>query len=488
MYRKNEKSQLRDKKASPQKSIPTPMMKSTQHLPPYTLFAQSIDETPSSIDQPTSDSSISSKEDLGKVDESSQALSLASSKRGDIKGNVKKKSSSLKEEEDFEEKTDVPTERQSYTSSRGDILDIRKNQKRVPILSVAPAIRRPDPISEIRQIATELRKSSWSDELKNQLFCLGNVSLRKESYFEQTKDSNNCVKEFFKTLVQQKEILNEVENLLHQKQQYLSSGNDNVWPGCITFLTCTLYDKNVCFIALSRDSHGGDKKLLDLLDNLAKDLNKYQKARNSKYFYAVVMDTSKSFKRIINALSRNTRTCAEYDMGSLLSKLYMEYGASLQIEGCSNAFLFNYKKETEVEYQKDMRGRTLAKVSVRDDYNASVNKRSKNVELAIGFGQKVTLIPCCSVCQNNKWVFLAALINFQQEGEKFRQVQGNNDIIPQNTTGLEQTPATEKKSRRLSSGINGLTGISMFGFLSVVNQDLIEQEKDDGVEPIPVYS
>uniref|UniRef100_UPI0032208969 hypothetical protein n=1 Tax=Legionella sp. TaxID=459 RepID=UPI0032208969 len=108
------------------------------------------------------------------------------------------------------------------------------------------------------------------------------------------------------------------------------------------------------------------------LDELAKDLNNGQKGRQSKYSYAVMMQTSKSFKGIMYELTGKTRTCAEYDFGSLLSALYEEFGKRLKVDGCVNAFLFNYEKETEIQYKKDMRGRTMTTVTVRDNYNSSV--------------------------------------------------------------------------------------------------------------------
>ncbi|KTD24411.1 hypothetical protein [Legionella maceachernii] len=375
------------------------------------------------------------------------------------------------------------------SASHSDVLSIRGYHQRVRFYSTAPVSRKVDPLEPIRQMAIELNSGQLSMELQERVDNLGNVSFRPDSYFEQTKDSRDCVREFFKFLLLRKEILEEIEKCIQSKQKYLSKGEEDVWPGCISFVTSTLDDKNVCFVALSRDAQGSDEKLLQLLDELAKDLNNGQKGRQSKYCYAVMMQTSKSFKGIMYELTGKTRTCAEYDFGSLLSALYEEFGKRLKVDGCVNAFLFNYEKETEIQYKKDMRGRTMATVTVRDNYNSSVKKRTNNNELAIQGNQKVTLIPCCSVCQHNKSSFLATLISFQEEGEKFRQIQRGSDILQEIETASERVSVSEKKSKRLSIGINDLKGTSMNGFLTSINSSLmLKQEEDDESQAIPVYS
>ncbi|WP_347252538.1 hypothetical protein, partial [Legionella sp.] len=114
---------------------------------------------------------------------------------------------------------------------------------------------------------------------------------------------------------------------------------------------------------------------------------------------------------------------------------------------------------------------------------------TNNNELAIQGNQKVTLIPCCSVCQYNKSSFLATLISFQEEGEKFRQIQRGSDILQEIETASERVSVSEKKSKRLSIGINDLKGTSMNGFLTSINSSLmLKQEEDDESQAIPVYS
>ncbi|ARG97704.1 hypothetical protein [Legionella micdadei] len=379
--------------------------------------------------------------------------------------------------------------RPAYPSSPSDVLSIRGYHRRVRFYSTAPVSQRIDPLAEIRQIAVELECADWSRELQERVSSLGSVSFKTDSYFVQTKDSRDCVREFFKFLIQRKEILKEIEKCIQSKQKFLSNGEEDVWPGCISFVTSMLDDKSVCFVALSRDANGSDTKLLKLLDELAKDLNLGQRGRQGKYCYAVVMETSRSFKTIMQGLTGKTRTCAEYDFGSLLSKLYVEYGKRLKVEGCSNAFLFHYEQETEIQYKKDMRGRTMTNVTVRDTYNSSVRRRAGNTEISIVGGQKVTLIPCCSVCQHNKSNFFAVLISFQEEGEKFRQIQRESDILQETEVASEQSSASEKKSKRLSTGITGLKGNSMNSFLTNVSPSLMmKQEEDDESQEILVYS
>jgi hypothetical protein len=391
----------------------------------------------------------------------------------------------------------------------GNLLAPNRFHQRMPIRQVAPPIKvAVDPLEEVRQLSTQIASRNWDYELEKRVANLGNVSPSPNAYFKQTRASNNCVKEFYRYLVIRKEILEEIEKSLASKQKNLHS--NDVWPGCISFITATLNDEKVCFVAVSRaaikkdSSEVPDAKLLELLDELARDLNRGLTARGEEnYRYAVVMDTSQTFKQMIKQLSGSTRTCAEYDFGALLSKLYAEYGQALKVEGCSNAFLFNYSKELEIKYSKGMKGGTIIKETVRDTYNPSVKKRSDNVEVSIQGGHKATLIPCCSVCQSNKSHFIATLISFQEEGEKFRQVQRESAKIeisnldsqeePEAYASEKQDEVTEVKAKvpervakyRLSTGIAELRGLSMGGFLSTIGQSKFEQEEAES-QSIPV--
>ncbi|KTD36731.1 hypothetical protein Lnau_1715 [Legionella nautarum] len=404
-----------------------------------------------------------------------------------------------------------------------DLLAPHRYHRRMPVRQVAPPIKvNVDPLNEIRQLSEQIASRKWNSDLQERIDNLGNVSSSPNAYFQQTRDSSNCVKEVFKYLVLRKEILEEIEKSVASKQENLYL--KDVWPGCISFITATLNNQKVCFIAVSRaaikrnnkssaeKTPAPDEKLLQLLDELAQDLNKGIAGRGKdNYRYAVVMDTSQTFKQMIKQLSGNTRTCAEYDFGALLSKLYSEYGQALKVEGCSNAFLFNYSKELEVKYSKGMKGATIARETVRSTYNSSVKKRSGNIELSIQGGHKATLIPCCSVCQSNKSYFIATLISFQEEGEKFRQMQRESAKLEITDFDSEEAEieeekvsdkdvitdvkaeVTERKAKyRLSTGMVELrkSGISMCGFLNSIgqnNKSNFEQE-DSESHSIPVYN
>lgn len=404
-----------------------------------------------------------------------------------------------------------PKMRSLMRRSPGDFLAPNRFRQRMPVREVAPPIKvAVDPLKEVRQLSTQIASPNWNSSLEKRVANLGNVSPSPNAYFTQTRDSNGCVKEFYKYMIIRKKILEEIEKSLASKQKNLES--NDVWPGCISFITATLNDEKVCFIAVSRaaiknkeSSEVPDAKLLELLDELAQDLNKGLMARGKdNYRYAVVMDTSQTFKQMIKQLSGSTRTCAEYDFGALLSKLYAEYGQALKVEGCSNAFLFNYSKELEVKYSKTMKGATIVKETARDNYNSSVKKRSGNTEVSIQGGHKATLIPCCSVCQSNKSHFIATLISFQEEGEKFRQVQRESAKIEITNLDSEEEPeeeeaeVSEKQEKvtelkdevtqrvakyRLSTGIAELRGLSMGSFLSTIGQSKFEQEE---AEPLSI--
>lgn len=333
--------------------------------------------------------------------------------------------------------------------------NLAPGKKRMTPQQVAPRIKPTvGSINYIKQLSAALDSGTMSDDIREKINNLGNVSESKLSYFDSTRASKACAKEFFGLLVTRKEIMTAIQEGVKGRQDHLNQ--DDVWPGCISFVTAKLNGISVCFVALSRAADKSDTLLLEYIDELAVDLNRGQKARQDEFYYAVVKETSTGFKNTIRAITNNTRTCAEYDFGALLSKIFVECGTSLQVEGCTNAFLFDYAKETEVSYGKTSGGKTIIKTKVLDTYDPSVKKRSDNTELTIKGGKKLTIIPCCQVCQSNKNAFLSTLISSQEEGEQFRRIQQERDTM------------IKKKSKRLSTGIEGYQGASMIGFLGNV--------------------
>lgn len=289
-----------------------------------------------------------------------------------------------------------------------------------------------DALPEIKMLANTLAATNNAYEeldtaTKLSLLQLGNVHLTDDQlYFKESTASKHCAKQFFTLLINTPATLDLVSQHLTSKQDRLSidqGERKKVAPSCISFVTASFPKKpHVCFIAVSRHAGGEDHDLLAALDKIAIQLNKFARARNDIYEYVVVMESSPAFKDIIKSLTSTTRTCAEYDYGALLAKLFSEYGNQLKVEGIVNCALYNFSQKKDLIYKRKGKGQyeVIEKLVSQDNDTVITNNRSKRKLTMKNMPDQheIILMDCCYACKINKNAFMATLVYAAKQGDK----------------------------------------------------------------------
>lgn len=296
---------------------------------------------------------------------------------------------------------------------------------------------------------------------QQQLNELGNVVLQgTRLYFEESKASKDCAKRFFTLLLNDKEAMREIKNQLDNKKKNLQKYDDEkVAASCISFVTADLAGTPVCFIAVSRARKEGkklreDKKLLDELNRIAIQATHYRSIHNDIYTYIVIQEDSSDFKKIIKHETGDTRTCAEYDYGSVLKKLFEQYGTQLRVEGVVNCKMYEFGNTVKYNYSRQMNGQLIArpqKIATAEDKVFTSHKESRKLVLRnMPTHQEIFMMDCCSTCQGNKDAFIAALYCAQQEGKLAQSVQSTSihTFLNQrdSSTAVEKSVSSKRKA------------------------------------------
>ena len=255
-------------------------------------------------------------------------------------------------------------------------------------------------------------------KINGDFYTLGNISNDAKYYFEETNETNACANLFLSNFWANKKNDDLTVENHHEKYTRLNK-NEAIFPSCISFVNATIDDKAYCFIAIS------DIKMLS--DALKKELKifieDYNKKSTGSPEFVLLDGFIWNINTLINFISNNnekyqsSKACSEKYFISLLLKLYLDYGAHLEVTGVGNYRFYPYHKN--IYYGGN-----------RKSPDSAVKPPVKNApRLWLKDGKYTSSIPCCVACQNNKQAVLTLLKAAQEAGQDFlneKNIVSNN--------------------------------------------------------------
>ncbi|MDR3502106.1 MAG: hypothetical protein P4L79_05935 [Legionella sp.] len=218
------------------------------------------------------------------------------------------------------------------------------------------------------QLAFNILKNSHVKSLDNSLLHsqgLGNLTSNPSYYFHQSVKSEQDAMNFLR------EFWSDAQNCTAVKQYHYDSNQQNKYvlndsaPACISFVSTSVSipsqeKSDVCYVALSghKEKHGR-RAIMDRLEAFIDALNKKSET-HYELVYGDIQNYNETLKLLIANSGVNTqKACAEKYFGSLLVKLYYEFGDHFTVDGITNCGFYPFNNTETYGY-----GNTPDKVRV----------------------------------------------------------------------------------------------------------------------------
>ncbi|WP_058535140.1 hypothetical protein [Legionella saoudiensis] len=209
------------------------------------------------------------------------------------------------------------------------------------------------------RLAFNILKNSHVKSLDNSLRHsqgLGNLTSNPSYYFHQSvqseQDAMNFMRKFWSD-AKNCEAVQQYHYDSHQQNKY--AGNDSS-PACISFVSTsvsipTQAKSDVCYVALSGHKYKpGRSGIMKHLDAFIDKLNK-ESTTHYELVYGDIQNYNDTLKLLINNQRVNTtKPCAEKYFGSLLVKLYYEFGEHFTVDGITNCGFYPFNNTEAYGY------------------------------------------------------------------------------------------------------------------------------------------
>jgi hypothetical protein len=286
--------------------------------------------------------------------------------------------------------------------------------------------RKPQMASSYSKFLSHVRHHDFSAEDFSKL---GALSDKPNFYFEESAKCKTLTADFLQAFwnsVDNRELT--VKN--HQKKFNDQGGKEPVSPMCISFINATIKDKDYCFIAISSI----DEATPALLSSLKAFIEEHNKQNTSTEFVLLHGKTG-NFSSLIQSINQKTdkgayKTCAEKYFASCLTKLFLQYGNDIRVNGVVNCDLY--------PFEGDENGQALPYGKQAYALDPTVTPpRTKNGKLVLEDDTIVTTKPCCAACTKNKNAILKIFKAAQSHGAMLLEEPGS---VKRDMERLETSP------------------------------------------------
>jgi hypothetical protein len=213
------------------------------------------------------------------------------------------------------------------------------------------------------QLAFKILMNSHVKSLDNsvrQSQGLGNLTSNPDYYFHQSvkseQDAMNFLREFWSDGQNCKavEVYHSESNKKNKHRQRQKGPKDSA-PACISFVSTSVSissqeKSEVCYVALSGHKHKpGRREIMELLEKFIDALNKKSET-HYELVYGDIENYNETLKLLIASEVNTQKACAEKYFGSLLVKLYYEFGDHFTVEGITNCGFYPFDNTTHYGY------------------------------------------------------------------------------------------------------------------------------------------
>lgn len=240
----------------------------------------------------------------------------------------------------------------------------------------------------------------------NDINTLGAVESEKEEYyFKESPDSKKYAKDFLEILWANAENIQMTFNLHQHRYAKNLKANPKVKyipPACLSFITLTLDDKKYCLVAPSFH----DPEVMNALNAC---VDKCNQLLQTQIEYVLVGGGISYFNHVFRCLLNDRyeiKGCSEKYYVKCLTKLYLEFGKRIHVDGANHCTFYPFEKNKSYGY------RSL------DALDKTVKPYNHSDTIEINKNNYVSLIPCCITCQVNKSTALKILKAAQECGEQ----------------------------------------------------------------------
>lgn len=261
-----------------------------------------------------------------------------------------------------------------------------------------------------------------------ELFTLGMVDNQPEYYFQISQKSNNYARKFLALFFSDSKnvkLAQDFHQSKYEKERQKNPAINTLHPSCISFITATVNGKNYCFVAPSLVS---ETELFQKLCQFTNELNQSGKLDDS---YVVLGGEISHYNEILRSFMKDNymkKGCSEKYYSKFLTKLYLEHGKGVYIEGITTVTIL--PQERNVEYGNRS----------SDAFNKIVRPYPNGIDfyrrIKIGNDFFVTILPCCEPCQKNKSSIFKIFKGAQEYGKEYSEAKA----LGYNKQRLELSP------------------------------------------------